>query len=104
MATAPSNDRELLILLADKIDRLTKTIEGNGKTGLVDRVSDLEIVTNAQSGEINRVAKMLADHIEAAQAELDKRNTWWSRVGLEFVKTTLAIASALVIAGATKLF
>jgi len=96
--TTPCSDREILMLLSDKVDRIAKVIEGNSKPGLVDRVNSLERDTASQTRSIEALRVTVQQHIEDSEKEREKRNSWWERVGLEVIKMTLSVLSALVIA------
>jgi hypothetical protein len=113
MMATPQNERETLILLVDKVERLIKLVEGNGKEGLIGRIDRLEKEREACDGElqasverieerVDDVSKALDNHLEETRKQEEKRNSLWERVGLEMLKMTLSILSALVIFSLTK--
>lgn len=101
---APQNDHEILVLLSKEIARMAKLLEGNGKTGLLTRVETIEDQTRDNERAISEVTRLLERHLAETKEERDRRNSWWERVGLEVVKTSLAILSSLTIASLTGLF
>ena len=127
--TQAQSDHDLLIRISEIVQRMLRTIEGNGIKGLVARVDCLEdsvaevkrdvseirdgfatqlVRANGELQTLRDIKTQITNHIQAENESRTKREkqeerhtAWWMQAGMEILKQAVAITGALLIAKLT---